>query len=123
MTNKLSFVNSQANGGGNMFPFTISANSVLNLFQFTVLYIPTAAQAATLEYTKPSGATWNFPVSSITPTISLAPKLNRLLGLFYHNQLSTISSSTTKHHMDKNIWHIPHTFLRVFLFIGVWPSA
>lgn len=79
-SNKLYFVNSSQNGGGNVFPFTISANTVLNVFQFTILYIPTAVQAATLGYTKPSGATWNFPVTAVIPTITLATKLNRLLG-------------------------------------------
>jgi hypothetical protein len=39
--------------------------------QFNALTVPTAAQAAVLGYTIPSGATWTFPVTQVTPQITI----------------------------------------------------
>lgn len=44
--------------------------------QFNALTVPTAAQATTLGYTLPSGATWAFPISAVSPQITISSMNN-----------------------------------------------
>jgi hypothetical protein len=56
------------------------ANSIQYSAQISVIPIPTAANATTLGYTKPSGATWSWPSIATTPQIVLSAGLGEILG-------------------------------------------
>jgi hypothetical protein len=74
-----------------VYPISISANSVQYSAQINVLYIPTSAGATTLGYTKPTGASWNFPVSNSTPQFVVNSGLQSILG--FQNGQSTFPES------------------------------
>jgi len=59
---------------------SVAANTVQYTAQINVNYIPTSAQATSLGYTLPSGATWSFPTSSQTPQLVLSTGLQSIFG-------------------------------------------
>ena len=48
--------------------------------QLNSFYLPTSAQATTLGYSKPSGATWNYPVVPSTPQLTFNAIFGNLIG-------------------------------------------
>ena len=48
--------------------------------QLNSFYLPTSAQATTLGYSKPSGATWNYPVAASTPQLIFNAVFGNLIG-------------------------------------------
>lgn len=63
--------------------------------QLNFFTVPTSTQATTLGYTQPSGATWSFPVSAITPQLDLTfSNFNNNIGFNQAKYPSSPSSST-----------------------------
>ena len=62
--------------------------------------LPTAAEATALGYTKPEGATWDFPAASTTPSITISSSFGNLIGfnpgVFPSTTGDTISVSSSK---------------------------
>jgi len=56
--------------------------------------IPTAAQATTLGYTQPSGATWTYPAAAQCPQITFATAFGALIGYTAASYPTTSSVST-----------------------------
>ena len=53
------------NGGSqNVYFAELQINSVRYSVSLNLYYLPTTANATTLRYTKPTGATWNFPATN-----------------------------------------------------------
>lgn len=65
-----------------VYPITCSSNATLYASQINVVPVPAVSSGAI----KPSGATWNFPNSPLTPSITLSPKLGKIFG--FANQLT-----------------------------------
>lgn len=59
---------------------SIKANVIQYKGQIDVVAVPTASEATNFKYTKPSGATWNYPNTPRTPQIVLSPGLGKILG-------------------------------------------
>ena len=57
--------------GQQVFYLELELNASRYAIQFNAFLVPTSAQATTLGYTQPVGATWSFPVSSVTPQITI----------------------------------------------------
>lgn len=55
-------------------------NSVRYAIQVNIYPIPTSAQATTLGYTQPSGATWSFPATASTPQMVINSAFGSLIG-------------------------------------------
>lgn len=68
------------NGGQNVFFVELVVNTVRYKAQLNCYYIPTSANASLLGYTKPGSASWSYPSSNETPTISFCSGLLTLLG-------------------------------------------
>lgn len=58
----------------------VSPNKVTYKVEIDLFTIPTSAQATTLGYTQPVGASWSYPVSATTPQIQLNDGLKKLFG-------------------------------------------
>lgn len=58
--------------------------------------LPTSAQATTLGYTIPSGATWSFPTSASCPQLTLTSAFGALIGYIAGTYPATSSTSTTQ---------------------------
>ena len=59
----------------------IQENPVLYGCHFIISYVPNSTEATALDYTKPVGATWNFPSTSVTPQLLLMSSgMQNLLG-------------------------------------------
>ena len=55
-------------------------NSSRYSVQLNAYYLPTSANATTLGYTKPSGATWNYPAANKCPQLTIGAKFGSLIG-------------------------------------------
>jgi hypothetical protein len=79
VTNKLYTVNSS---GQNVYFLAFFINTTYYSNQIVFTTIPTAAQAVTLGWTVPSGATWTFPSVSTNPNVSFesSGSISSLLG-------------------------------------------
>jgi hypothetical protein len=58
----------------------IVTNAPQYAIQINAYALPTSATATTLGYTKPAGATWNYPATATCPQITLNSALGTLLG-------------------------------------------
>jgi hypothetical protein len=58
-----------------------TTNSVRYAISLNLYYIPTSANATTLGYTMPSGASWSAPATNQTPTITFNSAFGSLIGL------------------------------------------
>lgn len=89
--NKLYVTNSTGN-------YVYFAEFQINAVRYAVstnLYpIPTAAQATTLGYTIPSGATWTFPAAAACPQFTISTGFGALIGLSAGNYPSSATSTT-----------------------------
>ena len=71
-----------ANNGSNVvYFFEIVQNSVRYSLQLNSYYIPTSANATTLGYTQPSGATWVYPTTNSTPQLTFKDAFGSLIGM------------------------------------------
>jgi hypothetical protein len=80
---------------GNYVYFAEFQTNAVRYAVSTNLYpIPTAAQATTLGYTIPSGATWTFPAAAACPQFTITTGFGALIGLSAGNYPSSATSTT-----------------------------
>lgn len=60
--------------------YEIVQNAVRYGIQLNSFFIPTSAQATTLGYAQPSGATWSYPASNQTPQLTFGTAFGNLIG-------------------------------------------
>jgi hypothetical protein len=72
------YVNSA--NGSNVFFLELATNSVRYGIQINAYAIPISADATTRGYTKPTGATWSYPVTAQTPTITFGSQFGSIIG-------------------------------------------
>ena len=72
----------------------ISSNSVRYRIQIDISPVPTSANATTLGYSKPPGATWSFPTSDATPQFIFNSNTQSLLGFSAGIYPSSVQSSS-----------------------------
>ena len=84
------------NASGNYIYFCeVQQNAPRYALQLNLYYLPTAANATTLGYSKPSGASWSFPSGNYIYFIEIqqnAPRYSLQLNLYY---LPTSANATT----------------------------
>ena len=71
------YVNS---GSNTLYFYEILQNSVRYAIQLNSYYLPTSAQATTLGYTQPAGATWSYPATNKTPQLTFNDTFGKLIG-------------------------------------------
>jgi hypothetical protein len=59
------------NAGQQVFYLELELNPSRYAVQFNAFTVPTSAEATTLGYTQPPGATWAFPITTVTPQITI----------------------------------------------------
>ena len=81
------------NGTNVVYFFEIVQNSVQYAIQLNSYYLPTSANATTLGYTLPSGATWTFPAANSTPQLQFSKAFGSLLGFAAQTFPSTAATT------------------------------
>ena len=79
IANNLYLINTSNNK--NSYYVEVLANSIYYKLQLNTFLIPTSTQAAALSLVKPAGATWSFPTTATTPTLTFGAKLGQYFGL------------------------------------------
>jgi hypothetical protein len=67
-------------GADNVCFFELVINSIRYATSLNFYAIPTDAQAINLKYSKPSNATWSYPVSPTTPSLTFGQSFGNLIG-------------------------------------------
>jgi hypothetical protein len=67
----------------NVYCFESVVNSIRYATSLNFYAIPTEAQASGLGYVKPSNATWSYPVSAVTPSLSFGQPFANLIGFTF----------------------------------------
>jgi hypothetical protein len=70
-------------GADNVYFFELVVNSIRYSTSLNFYSIPTDAQATSLGYTKPANATWSYPVSAQTPSLSFGQPFGNLIGFTF----------------------------------------
>ena len=87
---------------GDYFYFIgLSTNPSRYACQINVFPLPTSATAPTLGYTKPTGATWNYPLTAKTPQIIITNNFGNLLGIAQGTYPPTIQTTSIQHLSSK----------------------
>ena len=82
------------NSGTNVVYFyEIVQNSVQYAIQLNAYYLPTSANATTLGYSLPSGATWSYPAANACPQLQFGSAFGSLLGFAAQTYPSTAAST------------------------------
>jgi hypothetical protein len=84
------------NGSTYVYFVEITTNSVRYAISLNVYPIPTSAQATTLGYSMPSGATWSLPSSAQCPQIVINTAFGALVGQTAGTYPATIQSTAVQ---------------------------
>ena len=81
------------NGTNVIYFYEIVQNSVRYSIQLNSYYVPTSANATTLGYSQPSGATWAYPASNKTPQLTFGTAFGSLIGMTAQTYPATVQST------------------------------
>jgi hypothetical protein len=70
-------------GADNIYFIELQINSIRYSTSVNFYAIPTSEQAAASGYVKPTNATWNYPASPQTPSLSFGQQFGNLIGLTF----------------------------------------
>ena len=90
------------NGANVVYFFEIVLNSVQYSTQLNSYYLPTAGEAATLGYTKSSGASWAFPVANRTPQLTFNAAFGNLIGFNAQTYPATVQATNQSKISEKS---------------------
>jgi hypothetical protein len=83
-----------SNSGTNVVYFyEIVQNATAYAIQLNAYYLPTSANATTLGYSQPSGATWTYPATNACPQLQFGSAFGSLLGFAAQTYPSTAAST------------------------------
>jgi hypothetical protein len=77
----------------NVYFFELVINSIRYATSLNFYAIPTDAQATNLGYVKPSNATWSYPATSQTPTVTFNQPFGNLIGFTFGTYASQQSTN------------------------------
>ncbi len=84
-------------GADNVYFFELVVNSIRYSTSLNFYSIPTDAQATSLGYTKPANATWTYPVSPQTPSLSFGQPFGNLIGFTFGTYPPTVQSTNIQY--------------------------
>ena len=83
-----------SNSGTNVvYFFEIVQNAVQYAIQLNAYYLPTSANATTLGYSQPSGASWSYPAANACPQLQFGTSFGALLGFAAQTFPSTAAAT------------------------------
>ena len=85
------------NGLNFVYFIEIQVNTVRYSTSLNFFAIPTSATATTLGYSKPTGASWNYPTTATTPTLTFTQNFGNLIGLTFGTYPLTTSASNIQY--------------------------
>ena len=87
-------------GADNVYFIELVINSIRYSTSLNLYVIPTDAQASSLGYTKPSNATWSYPIEAQTPSFTFGQQFGNLIGQTFgtygKNQYTNIQYLSTQ---------------------------
>ena len=84
-------------GADNIYFVELVINSIRYSTSLNFYAIPTSAQATTFGYVKPASASWNYPNSSICPSITFNQPFANLIGQTFGKYPATTQSSSIQY--------------------------
>jgi hypothetical protein len=84
-------------GADNVYFFELVVNSIRYSTSLNFYAIPTDAQATALGYSKPSNATWSYPISPTTPSLSFGQPFGNLIGFTFGTYPPTVQSTNVQY--------------------------
>ena len=84
-------------GADNVYFAELVINSIRYATSLNFYAIPTDAQATALSYTKPSNATWSYPVSPQTPSLTFGQPFGNLIGQTFGRYPPILQSSNVQY--------------------------
>jgi hypothetical protein len=84
-------------GADNVYFIELVINSIRYSTSLNLYVIPTDAQASSLGYTKPSNATWSYPVSPQTPSFTFGQQFGNLIGQTFGTFPPTLQSTNIQY--------------------------
>jgi hypothetical protein len=84
-------------GADNVYFFELVINSIRYATSINFYVIPTDAQATSLGYTKPANATWSYPVSPTTPSLTFGQPFGNLIGQTFGRYPPILQSSNIQY--------------------------
>jgi hypothetical protein len=84
-------------GADNIYFIELVINSIRYSTSLNLYTIPTQEEASSLGYTKPSNATWSYPVSQETPSITFGQQFGNLIGQTFGTFPPTLQSSNIQY--------------------------
>jgi hypothetical protein len=87
----------QNSGADNVYFFELVINSIRYATSLNFYAIPTDAQATNLGYVKPSNATWSYPATSKTPTVTFNQPFGNLIGQTFGTYPPIVQSTNVQY--------------------------
>jgi hypothetical protein len=84
-------------GADNVYFFELVVNSIRYATSLNFYQIPTDAEATSLGYSKPSNATWSYPVSAVTPSLTFNQPFGNLIGQTFGKYPPILQSSNIQY--------------------------
>mgnify|MGYP000712631811 CR=1 FL=1 len=84
-------------GADNIYFFELVINSIRYATSLNFYAIPTDAEATALGYSKPSNATWSYPVSPTTPSLTFGQPFGNLIGQTFGKYPPTLQSTNIQY--------------------------
>jgi hypothetical protein len=84
-------------GADNVYFFELVINSIRYATSLNFYSIPTDAQATALKYTKPSNATWVYPATPQTPSLTFGQPFGNLIGQTFGKYPPTLQSTNIQY--------------------------
>ena len=85
------------NGLNFVYFIEIQVNTARYSTSLNFFAIPTSAQATSLGYSQPSGATWSYPSTPTTPTLTFNQNFGNLIGLTFGTYPLSLSSTNIQY--------------------------
>jgi hypothetical protein len=83
--------------GDNVYFFEVAINSIRYSTSLNFYAIPTDAQATGFGYSKPVNATWSYPVSPQTPSLTFGQPFGNLIGFTFGTYPPTVQSTNVQY--------------------------
>jgi hypothetical protein len=84
-------------GADNVHFFELVVNSIRYSTSLNFYAIPTDAQATNSAYSKPANATWSYPISPQTPSLSFGQPFGNLIGFTFGTYAPTLQSTNVQY--------------------------
>ncbi len=104
-----------SNNSQNIYFVQFQTNSVLYKAQIDIYFVPSLTNSTLYGYSKPEGATWNFPATNTMVQITINDNLKTYFGFSTQTVFGNISPAENKNYLSD----VCPSISRVFSIYGV----